>query len=459
MLSTISKTSPNLSRSDLRPYQETMVDWIVDRPACALYAEMGLGKTVAALTAVSDLLGACAIKKVLIVAPLRVAKYIWPEEIENWQHLGGLTHTLLMGTPAARKLRAKLPTDIHIINGELLVWLVDLFGKDWPYDMVILDEASMFKSHKSRRFRALRKVRSKIDRVVQLTGTPAANSLIGLWSQTLLMDMGERLGKTITGFRNTHFISDYHGYSWTPRKGTQEFIYDKLADICMTLKAKDYIDLPDCVMLHNVVELPEKAAAQYREMEKHFLTEIEGAEIVAVNAAIKTNKLAQFAQGAVYTGEEERVITHIHDVKLDELESIVSAREGQNILVAYQYQSDLARMLERFPKAKTLNQVTPEDWNAGKVEMLLVHPQSAGHGLNLQHGGHVAVWFGLPWSLELYQQFNARLHRSGQTKKVFIHHIVAKDTVDETILAALARKNVTQSALLNALKQDIGGRG
>lgn len=460
MSSTASKNSKRLSRKNLRPYQEAMVDWILEKPACALYAEMGLGKTIAALTAVRDLVYSCMVKKVLIVAPLRVATYTWPAELDEWEHVTGLTFETIMGTPRIRERLLQHEADIHIINAELLVWLVDYWGKKWPYDMVILDEASMFKSHKSKRFRALRKVRSKIDRIVQLTGTPAANSLLGLWSQALLLDMGQRLGRTYTGFRDTYFMSDFHGYTWTPRKGTHAHIYGKLGDICMTLKAEDYIELPDRVMLYDTVELPLQAAAAYREVEKHFLVEIDDLEVVAANAAAKTGKLTQMAQGAVYVDEEgeARKTVHIHDAKLEALDTIVDARENQNILVAYTYKSDLARLRERYPQARTLDEVTPEDWNEGTVPMLLVHPQSAGHGLNLQHGGRVAVWFGIPWSLELYQQFNARLHRSGQEHRVFIHHIVAKDTVDETIVNALGRKDTTQSALLNALKRDIEGR-
>lgn len=297
MLSTVLKISKRLSLLDFRQYQHAMADWIIERPACGLYTEMGLGKTVAALTAARDLIAIGAVKKVLVLAPLRVAKFTWPAEFAEWEHLDDLSHTVLVGTPAVRELRAKLPTDIHIINDDLLVWLIAYWGKDWPYEMVIIDEASRFKSHKSKKFKALRKVRHKIDRVVELTGTPAANSLLGLWSQVLLLDMGERLGRTYTGFRNAYFISDFHGYNWTPRKGTHDFIYGKLADICMTLKAKDYIDLPDRVSLYNTVEMPKDAQAQYKQIEKHFLAEIGDAEIVAVNAAVKDHQASAIRAG------------------------------------------------------------------------------------------------------------------------------------------------------------------
>lgn len=455
MSSIISNTSKRLSQSILRYYQWDIVDWIISKPFCAIYAEMGLGKTVATLTAMDYLFAMGVVKRVLILAPKRVALHTWPDEFDQWEHTHPLTRTVIVGTPKQREAALRENTQFHIINDDLLAWLVDYWGKDWPYDTVIIDEVSRFKSHASKKFKAMRKVRPKLDRLIELTGTPASHSLLGLWSQIFMLDVGTRLGRTWTFFRNNYFTSDYHGYTWTPKKGTREAVERAIRDICISLRAEDHLDLEKPVSIYDWVDLPADAARQYKEVNRDLYAEIFDEEVVAANAAVKSGKLSQIAQGAVYVGEEgeERRTVAVHDEKLDKLEEIISQREGQNILLAYQFKSDLERLRARFPNIRTLDDTTPAQWNAGDVELLAVHPQSAGHGLNLQHGGHVIVWFGLPWSLELYLQFNARLARSGQKFVVFIHHILARGTIDEAKKENLAERSETQGAVMRALRR------
>lgn len=448
-----------MNREQLHDYQRKAVDFIKNTPSCGLWVDMGLGKTVTTLTAIADLSDSFEIGRVLVIAPLRVALHTWPNEVGNWQHTKHLTYDVIHGTPAQREQKLKRPKDIHIINRELVAWLVKTLGNSWPYDMVVIDEASSFKSAKSQRFKALKKVLPKIDRLVELTGTPASNGLLDVWPQIYLLDSGKRLGRTFSGFRDCYFMGDYMGYNFEPRPGTEEKIYAKLQDICLTLSAEDYLKLPQRV--DNIIPLtiPPKAQRQYRELEKEFLLELEQDTVEAVNAAALTNKLLQFSNGAVYTDAEGNWEA-VHEAKLDALEDIIQEAAGQSVLVAYNYKSDLARLRQRFPKAEHIGDApdTLYRWNAGKVPILLAHPASAGHGLNLQSGGSVIVWFGLNWSLELYQQFNARLHRQGQKKPVFIHHLVVTDSVDVTVMDALQGKHVTQKALLDALKKDITGR-
>ncbi len=449
----------SLNRELLHDYQNKAVDFIKDNPSCGLWVDMGLGKTVTTLTAVADLLDTFEVGRVLVIAPLRVAVHTWPNEISNWQHTKHLSFEVITGTPAQRNTKLKRKSDIHIINRELVTWLVKTLGKDWPYDMVVIDEASSFKSSKAQRFKALKKALPKVDRMVELTGTPASNGLLDVWAQVFLLDKGERLGKTFSGFRDRYFIGDYMGYSFEPRPGTEEKIYNKLQDICLTLSAEDYLKMPQRV--DNVIPLtmPPKASNQYRELEKEFLLELEQETVEVTSAAALTNKLVQFSNGALYTDDKGN-FEAVHDTKLDALEEIIQEAAGQPVLVAYNYKSDLARIRQRFPKAEHIGNAsdTIDRWNTGKVPMLLAHPASAGHGLNLQYGGNIIVWFGLNWSLELYQQFNARLHRQGQKKPVFIHHLAVTDSVDMTVLEALQGKHTTQKALLDALKKDITGR-
>ncbi|WP_150138458.1 DEAD/DEAH box helicase [Candidatus Enterovibrio escicola] len=448
--------NPTQNRELLHEYQNGMVQWIKDKPSCALWVDMGLGKTVTTLTAIADLLDTCEVGRVLIIAPLRVALHIWPTELRRWEHTKHLSFNLITGTPSQRNIKLATKSAIHIINRELVAWLVNLLGDKWPYDMVVIDEASSFKSPKAQRFKALKKILSKIDRMVELTGTPASNGLMDVWSQVYLLDKGKRLGKTFSKFRDRYFIGDYMGYSFEPRPNTEETIYAKLQDVCLTLSAEDYLTMPKKINNIMPLSIPPKAVKQYKELEKEFLLELEQGMIEVSNAATLTNKLLQFSNGAVYT-DDKRNFEIVHDAKIEALDEIIQEAVGQPVLVAYNYKSDLVRVLQKFPQAEHITNATDtlDRWNAGKVPILLAHPASAGYGLNLQHGGNIMVWFGLNWSLELYQQFNARLHRQGQTKPVFIHHLAVTDSIDMTILEVLQGKYITQKALLDALKKDI----
>lgn len=460
MSSTASPAVARSSRDLLHDYQERAVAFIKDGTSCALWVDMGLGKTITVLTALADLFDRFEVVRALVIAPLRVARTTWPTEIAAWPHVSHLSATVIAGSPADR--RGLLDSDgaqIHIINRELVPWLVTACGKDWPYDVVVIDEASSFKSSSAKRFKALRRVLPTIDRVIELTGTPASNGLLDVWSQIFLLDRGERLGKTFSGFRNRYFDSDFHGYSWTIKEGAADEIYDRLRDVCLTLSAEDYLRMPDRIDNMVRVAIPPKARSSYEELEREFLTEIDDQDVAVIHAAALSNKLLQFANGAIYT-DDEGAWTAVHDAKLDALESLVGEASGEPLLVAYSYRTDAERIVDRLPQAEMLGR-DPETiarWNRGDIPILLAHPASAGHGLNLQHGGRTIVWFGLNWSLELYQQFNGRLHRQGQERPVIVHHIVADDSVDGTVLAALARKDTTQKALLDALKSDIERR-
>lgn len=449
------------SRDDLHDYQVRAVDFIKSTPNCALWVDMGLGKTVSTLTAVSDLFDGFEVARVLVIAPLRVALKTWPDEIKAWAHVRHLTSRVITGSPAQRK--AIVDSDrsqVHIINREMVAWLVGYLqaqGAGWPYDMVVIDESSSFKSHQSKRWKFLRKALPAIDRLVELTGTPAPNGLLDVWPQIFLLDRGERLGRTYTGFRSKYFISDYMGYNFTIREGADDKIHEKLADVCLTMSAEDYIELPDRVDRIVDVDLPVKAREQYAELEREFIAEFDGDEVTVLSAAALANKLLQFANGAVYV--DGGGYAEVHGAKLDALEDLIEGANGSPVLIAYSYRTDLDRIQSRIVcevLGKDPEQI--DRWNAGEIPVLLAHPASAGHGLNLQDGGHTVVWFGLCWSLELYQQFNARLHRQGQGHPVVVHHVVTRGTVDETVLDALGRKDVTQRALLDALKHDIGGR-
>lgn len=458
MSSTISKPVNAFSRECLHGYQDRAARFIQDVPYCALWVDMGLGKTISTLTALVDMLRGFTIGKTLIVAPLRVAKKTWPDEIALWEHTRDLRHIGLFGTPHARKRQAFSGEDIHIINRELIPWLVDFWKDNWPYDTVIIDESSSFKSPKAQRFKSLKRVRKHIDRLVELTGTPAPNGYLDLWSQIYLLDQGERLGRTMTAYKQKYFEADYTGYNWTLREGAKEKIDAKLKDIVLRLDAEDYLKLPRRVDNTLWLDLPPGARSQYRELEREFLLELEDADVEAFSAAALSNKLLQFCNGAVYTGEDSESAI-VHNEKMDALAEIIDEAAGQPVLVAYTYRSERERIRKAFKRAVCVDEPDAIDrWNAGEIEILLAHPASAGHGLNLQRGGNIAVWYGLTWSLELYQQFNARLHRQGQTKPVFIHHLAMRDTIDETVLDALARKDVTQAALLRAVKSDMEAR-
>lgn len=466
MLSTISKPaarySGELTRDNLKDYQLKSIDFIRANDKCALWVDMGLGKTVTSLVALSELLYNFEICKTLIIAPKRVCVSTWPSEFKKWAGAFKmpLTYQQLTGlTPASRQRCAKRldGVDIHIINRENVTWLVDFWGNDWPYDAVIIDESSSFKSHSAKRFKSLKKVQHKINTMVELTGTPASNNLIDIWPQIFLLDGGERLGKTITKFRQTYFEQDYSGYNWLIRDGAKEKIYAKIQDICLTLSAQDYLDMPDRTDHFIKLDLPAATRAEYKELEREFLLEMGDDTVTVFNAASLSGKLLQYCNGAIYKESGSKEFIQVHDLKLDALEDIIEAANGEPVLIAYNFQSDLVRLKARFKNLVVLddNPATIKKWNAKKIKILAAHPASAGHGLNLQDGGNIIVWFGLNWSLELYQQFNARLHRQGQEKPVAIYHLVIKDSVDETVIAALDRKNITQSELLTALKRDI----
>lgn len=442
-------------------YQTYATKWIVNKEKSALLLEMGMGKSVATLTAILELMyDYFEIAKVLVIAPLRVASTTWQEEVEKWDHLRSLRISKVLGSEKQRVAALYKKADIYIINRENVTWLVDWLGQDWSFDMVVIDELSSFKSSKAKRFRSLKKVRPLIKRIVGLTGTPAPNGLIDLWPQIYLLDGGERLGKTITGYRERYFLPDKRNqmviYSWKLKDGAEEAIYEKLSDICVSMKAEDYLELPDRIDNVISVELPEKARKQYDVLEKELVLSLANSDVLAGSAAVLANKLLQVSNGAVY--DEEGEVQHIHDEKLKAIDELIEAAGGKPVLVFYGYKHDRDRLVKHLKKLKPRlleSDQDIKDWNKGEVPIFLTHPASAGHGLNLQTGGSIIIWFGLTWSLELYQQANARLHRQGQTETVIIHHIIAKDTIDERVMKALEEKDTSQSALMKAVKARI----
>lgn len=447
-------------KATLHPYQEYSKNFILDHPYCALLLDMGLGKTLSSLTAIDELLHTFEIiENVLVIAPLSVAEKTWTDEIEKWDHLQHLTFSKVLGNPKQREEALFKKADVYLINRENVEWLVNYYQRNWPFKTVIIDELSSFKSSSAKRFKALRKVRPKMERVIGLTGTPSPNSLMDLWAQMYLLDQGERLGKTITQYRNKYFVPAQNNghivYSWQLIPGAEEAIYNKISDICVSMKAKDYLQLPP--RTENIIELDLNPTSwkQYKELEREYVLELEETDVVASNAATLSNKLLQLSNGAVY--DENGDGREIHQEKLNALERVIEDAQGQSVLVFYQYQHDLERIQARFKQAKALNVSNGdiEKWNEGKIPLLLAHPQSAGHGLNLQKGGHIIVWFGLTWSLEFYQQANARLDRQGQTQPVIIHHLVTKGTIDEQVIKALQAKEQGQSALMAAVKAKI----
>ncbi len=442
-------------------YQQFAIQRIVEQPAVGLFLDMGMGKTVCALTAAAELLhDRFEVSRVLVIAPLRVAEDTWSREAEKWEHLRYLTISKALGSERERKAALAAEADIYIINRENVEWLVNYLGKQWPFDMVIVDELSSFKSPKARRFRALRKVRPLINRIVGLTGTPAPNGLIDLWSQIYLLDQGERLGKTVGGYRERYFRADKRNgniiYSWAPKPGAEASIHGKIADICMSMSAKDWLDMPERMDNIVPVRLSPEARTRYDQLERDLLLPLADGDVVADTAAVLSNKLLQLANGAVY--DEHGRAQEVHEEKLAALDEILDTCNGKPVLVFYAYRHDLARIQAYLQKRnpRTLNTSRDiEDWNAGRIRALLAHPASAGHGLNLQTGGNIIVWFGLTWSLELYQQANARLDRQGQQHGVIVHHLVAEGTVDEDVMKAIKNKTVGQEALLAAVKARI----
>lgn len=446
-------------------YQKYAIEYIKEHPVAAVILAMGMGKTSITLTAIEELMyDSFEISKVLIIAPLRVASTVWSDEIEQWEHLNHLTYSKILGTEKERLAAVRKQADIYLVNRENLQWLIEKSGMPFDYDMVVIDELSSFKSWSSKRFKAFMKVRPKVKRVVGLTGTPSSNGLMDLFAEFKALDMGERLGRFITQYRTNYFRPDKMNgqivYSYKLLPGAEERIYQKISDITISMKAMDHLKMPELINTRYPVYMDEKEKQSYEDMKNDLvLPYMEEDEITAANAAALSGKLCQMANGAVYTDSKE--VCHIHDRKLDALEDIIEAANGNPILVAYWFQHDLERITERLQKLKVDHaRLTTEDsirkWNKGEIAVGLIHPASAGHGLNLQKGGSTLVWFGLTWSLELYQQTVARLWRQGQTANtVVIQHIITEGTIDERILKALSEKDGTQSALIDAVKAEV----
>lgn len=472
-----------LTESNLHNYQKACVEHIITHPFCGVFLDMGLGKTVSTLTAINYLMNDyCEINSVLVIAPKRVAESVWQEEAEKWAHLRHLRFSKIIGTQKQR-IAAVMETkaDVYIISRDNVAWLCALYGgSKLPFDMVVVDELSSFKSYKSVRFKALRGVRPYLKRLVGLTGTPAPNGLIDLWPQIYLMDRGDRLEKTISRYREKYFrpgqTNGHVVYSYNLMSDSEQLIHKKIEDICISMKADDYLEMPMRTDNYIKLRMPDDIKKQYDDFEKNKILDLlntvetveeededgnvtlvqKPVEVNVVNAAALSNKLLQFANGAVY--DEDKNVFPIHNIKLDALKEIVENSNGQSILVAWTYQFDKDRILEYLKSYKPRELKTNkdiEDWNAGRIQVMLAHPASAGHGLNLQAGGNIVVWFGQTWSLELYQQFNARLYRQGQQKGVIIHHLIMKGTHDEDVIQALKAKNKKQNALMDSIKAKI----
>ncbi len=442
------------------PHQEAGIEWIIENPSCALFWSMGTGKTVTTLTAINELLYDYLEEgPVLIIAPLRVAENTWSKECEKWEHLRHLSISKIMGTQAQRLAALKKKADLYVINRENVVWLVETLKNKWPFQIVVIDELSSFKSGQAKRFKALRQVRGRIRRIIGLTGTPRPNGIEDLWAELYLLDQGARLGKTLTAFRRKYLIPEkmngYIVYSYRPREGAEAEVYDRISDICMSVKKEDVISLPG--QIYENVELTPPAALlkKYKEFERERVLECldSDGEIIAGTAAALTGKLLQFANGAVY--DTEGVAHELHTVKLDALEEMIEAAGGDPVLVLYAYTHDADRIRKRI-KCRGLN--TPQDiddWNAGQIPVALAHPASIGHGLNLQNGGHIIIWYGLTWNLEYYQQANERLNRPGQKHVCKVYHLILKGTHDERVLPTLQNKEVGQNAAIEALRLEI----
>lgn len=451
-----------MNENNLHEYQKAAVSHIIDHPAAGLFLDMGLGKTVSTLTAINRLMNVyMEVTKVLVIAPKRVAEDTWTTECGKWDHLKGLRISRVLGTEKKRKAALKEDADIYVINRENVVWLVAQLKGWWPFDMIVIDELSSFKSNTAARFKALRKVRPMSARVVGLTGTPAPNGLIDLWTQMYLLDMGERLEKTITAYRSKYFkpgrTNGQVVFDYKPNSGSENAIYSRISDICISMKADDYLDLPDLIEIPVEVSMSDRQMRQYEKFEEEQVLKLQDeGDISAVNAAALSNKLLQYANGAVY--DADRNIHELHEAKLDALEEIVEAANGSPVLVFYSFRHDVARIMKRLKAYRPKEIGGQEDiqaWNEGRIPVMLAHPASAGHGLNLQQGGHIMVWFGLPWSLELYQQANARLHRQGQSQPVRSYAIMTKGTMDADVKKALSGKTDRQDALMEAVKARI----
>lgn len=452
-------------------YQRYCIVRIIQDAALALFLDMGLGKTVITLTAVNDLVfNRCQVGRCLVIAPKKVAEDTWTREQSKWDHLSLLRIRPVLGARERRIKALNSPGNVFVINRENVPWLVDYYRNGWPFDMVVIDESSSFKSSQSKRFRALKNIRGHIRRLVELTGTPSPNGLTDLWAQVYLLDGGARLGRTLTEYRNNYFSPASRNattiFSYEPREGAGEKIQELIRDICISLSARDYLELPERIDNIRYVRLDAKARRAYDEMERERILELPEGVLDAGSAAVLSGKLLQLANGAVYRTQEfvqedraaeRKEVVEIHDNKLEGFLELLEELNGRNVLVFYNFQHDLARIRRLLAKTglSVRELKTPADiadWNAGKINILLAHPASVAYGLNLQEGGNDVVWFGLNWNLELYQQANARLHRQGQKHTVYVHHLLAAGTVDEDVMAALQRKGDCQAALLEALK-------
>lgn len=446
-------------------YQRYCINYIKSHPVSALFLDMGLGKTAITLTAIRDLiLDDLLVSKVLVIAPLRVTIETWPNEIKKWDHLSDLDIAVIAGDIKTRVAALNSNAMIYVVNRENVKWLVEYYEKNglrWPYDMVVIDELSSFKNHQSQRFKSLRKIRPFVRRWVGLTGTPTSNGLMDLWAEIGILDGGERLGRFIGRYRDAYFkpgsMNPGTGvvYSYIPRPGAEEQIYDRISDITISMKALDYLQMPECVYVNHEVKMSGAERKLYDQLRTDLIIPTDDGDIDAANAAALSNKLLQMANGAVY--DENHEVRFIHNKKLEMLEDLIEAANGQPVLIAYWFRHDHDRITQHLTKLG----ISPRDiktsgdiaaWNDGQISVALIHPMSAGHGLNIQSGGHILIWFGLTWSLELYQQTNARLWRQGQKNTVTIHHIVTKNTVDEDVLSALASKDVTQEKLIAAVR-------
>ena len=449
-------------RFEPHDYQRYAIQFLEEHPIAALLLDLGLGKTVITLAAVLSLLhDSFEVRRVLVIAPLRVARDTWPLEIRKWDGMEIMTYAVAVGTRDEREEAVNAGADITIINRENVPWLVAFYGREWPYDMVVVDELSSFKNHQAKRFKSLMKVRPKVKRIVGLTGTPASNGLMDLWAEVKLLDMGERLGRFIGRYREAFFkpagMNPYTGvvFNYTLRPGAEDEIYRRIGDITISMKANDFLDMPEMVTVTHEVEMDPKERKVYESLKKDLVTEVDGESIDAANAAVLSGKLLQMANGAIYS-DDGNVVT-IHDKKLEMLEDLVEQANGQSVLIAYWFRHDRQRIMEHLSRLgykprelKTSEDIS--DWNDGKIAVGLISPASAGHGLNLQDGGHILIWFSQVWSLELVQQTNGRLYRQGQKETVTIHKIVCRDTVDVDVMMAIEKKDMTQDRLVEAVR-------
>lgn len=443
-------------------YQSYATNFILEHPIAAVFLEMGLGKSVITLTAIFDLcLDSFEIGKVLVIAPLRVARDTWPAEINKWENLKGLRFSVVIGTEQERLSALREPASVYLINRENVDWLVNKSDVPFTFDMLVIDELSSFKSYGAKRFKSLLKVRPRAKRIVGLTGTPSSNGLMDLWAEFRILDMGKRLGRYITHYRNSFFTPDKRNqqivFSYKPLPGAEDAIYRLISDITISMKSVDFLKMPECVINEVPVYLSEKEQAVYNSFREDMVLVLANEEIDAMNAAVLSGKLLQMANGAIY--DEDKTVHFIHNRKLDALEDLIEGANGKPVLIAYWYNHDLERIKAKFNVREIKTSKDIMDWNSGDITVAVIHPASAGHGLNLQSGGSTIIWFGLTWSLELYQQTNARIWRQGQNETVVIHHIITKGTIDEDVMSALKRKEKTQSDLINAVKANLFREG